>query len=252
MSIEAGRWPSDSICFQLAGNDAQTLAPIVYERTCRTSFDAPGFCVVNLGGDFGSSSLRQLMVDLKREMAQLHSITTGQTLVYLSAARFDQQETTRPHLDGGPEECFLMLGYEPSNVDSQLEISDYSKCAFDMGVTPKQFMSQHNPIFQAGYEMLRPYTTRIPCFSRSDFQIVCINNSSADHSNTNPAWQGTLHTAVILTPDESERRVINSTMIASVPAGTPDSVSEAQQADFVSTSTVRRRGYDKPHLNDDT
>lgn len=65
-------------------------------------------------------------------------------------------------------------------------------------------------------------------------------------------WQGTLHTATILTPDESKRRVINSTMIASVPLGTPDSITESQQQEFITTSTVLRRDYDKPHLEDDT
>lgn len=192
------------------------------------------------------------MVDIKREMGAIHESTTGNTLAYLSVARFDQQETTRPHLDGGPDECFLMLGYEPSVVDSDLEISDYAKCAFDLGLTPKEFLAKHNPMFKSGHEFLRPYSTRVPCFSPTEYQIICINNSSAPYSESQPAWQGTLHTATILTPDESERRVINSTMIASMPAGTADTINPEKLNDFVSTSVVRRRGYDKPHLEDDT
>jgi len=47
-----------------------------------------------------------MMVDLKRAMARVHESVTGNTLIYLSAARFDQQTTTKPHLDGGPDECF--------------------------------------------------------------------------------------------------------------------------------------------------
>ena len=191
------------------------------------------------------------MVDLKREMAAIHESRTGSTLIYLSAARFDQQTTTKPHLDGGPDECFLMLGYEPSDVDAELEISDYSRCAFDLGISPKEFMAKHNPMFQTGYEMLRPYTTRIPCFSPTDYQIILINNSSAPFSRDHPRLQGTLHTATILTPDESKRRVVNSTMIASAPATTPDIVTESEQQEFITTSVVRRRGYDKPHLDDD-
>ena len=192
------------------------------------------------------------MVDLKREMAAIHESNTGNTLIYLSAARFDQQMTTKPHLDGGPDECFLMLGYEPSDVDAELQICDYSKCAFDLGLSPKEFMAKHNPMFQSGYELLRPYSTRIPCFSRTDYQIICINNSSAPFSRDQPTWQGTLHTATILTPDESKRRVVNSTMIASAPAGTPETVTESEQQEFINSSVVHRRGYDKPHLDDDT
>jgi len=196
-------------------------------------------------------AFRQLMVDLKRAMAMRHESKTGNTLIYLSAARFDQQVTTRPHLDGGPDECFLMLGYEPSDVSSELAILDYAKCAFDLGLSPTDFMARHNPMFQAGSDILRPYSTTLACFSPAEYQIVCINNSSAPFCRDHSTWQGTLHTATILTPDESKRRVINSTMIATAPAGARDAITESQLQEFITTSIVRRRGYDKRHLDDD-
>ena len=252
MNAEALTWPRDSICMGPSSLDVQSVAADIYQRACRTNFDAPGFCVLNAGNSIDSVACRQLMVDLKRAMAAIHESVTGNTLIYLSAARFDQQTTTKPHLDGGPDECFLMLGYEPSTVDAELEISDYAKCAFDLGLSPKEFMAKHNPMFHSGYEMLRPYSTRIPCFSKTDYQIICINNSSAAFARNQPTWQGTLHTATILTPDESKRRVVNSTMIASAATGTPDTITESQQQEFINTSIVRRRGYDKPHLDDDT
>lgn len=61
---------------------------------------------------------------------------------------------------------------------------------------------------------------RTPCFSRTEYQIICVDNSYAPYSQDQPMWQGTPHTATILTPNESKRRVINSTLIASAPAGT--------------------------------
>jgi hypothetical protein len=252
MNAEPLAWPPEAICLRPQSVDVDLLAVDLYDRTCRTDFDAPGFCLLNAGRSIDSIACRQLMVDLKRTMSAIHESATGNTLIYLSAARFDQQSTTKPHLDGGPDECFLMLGYEPSDVDAELEICDYAKCAFDLGESPKDFVVKHNPMFQSGYELLRPYSTRIPCFSPTDYQIVCVNNSSAPFSREHRTWQGTLHTATILTPDEEKRRVVNSTMIASVPAGSPDAISERQQNEFITTSVVRRRGYDKPHLNDDT
>jgi hypothetical protein len=251
MNTELTPWSPEAICIDPTQLDPRTLAIAIYRRTCRTDFSQPGFCAVDFGSEIDSKTFRQLMVDIKLEMATIHQAQTNSTLVYLSAARFDQQETTRPHLDGGPEECFLMLGYEPSAVDSEVEITDYSKCAFDLGLTPKELLAKHNPMFKSGFDVLRPYSTRVPCFSRTSFQIICINNSSAPYSTSRPAWQGTLHTATILTPDESERRVINSTMIASAPIGTPDAVDVSARSEFVSTSAVRRRGYDKLHLDDD-
>jgi hypothetical protein len=251
MNTEIVTWPRNSICLHSSVN-VQSLAAEIYQRTCRTDFDEPGFCVFNAGNSIDSVACRQLMVELKRAMAKIHESITGNNLIFLSAARFDQQTTTKPHLDGGPDECFLMLGYEPSDVDAELEISDYAKCAFDLGLSPKEFMAKRNPMFHSGYEMLRRYSTRIPCFSKTDYQIICINNSSASFSRDHPRWQGTLHTATIVTPDESKRRVINSTMIASASAGTPDTITESQEQEFIRTLIVHRRGYDKTHLADDT
>lgn len=244
-------WSREFICLRSADMQAHDIARIAYNLTCRTNFDAPGFCVVNVGGSIGSVGFRQLMVDVKREMAAIHRSISGDSLVYLSAARFDQQESTKPHLDAGPEQCFLMLGYEPSEVLSELEITDYTKCAFELGLTPNEFMVQYNPMFKAGYELLRPYTTRIPCFSPSDFQIVCVNNSSAPFSSDGSAWQGTLHTATIFNPDESKRRVINSTMIARALSECDEVVDRTSLDYFIHTSEVKRRRYDKLHLEDD-
>jgi hypothetical protein len=251
MTTDTLSWNRDSICLRPSTLDAHDIALDVYNLTCRTNFDAPGFCLVNVGGSIGSVAFRQLMVDIKREMTAIHTSTLADSLVYLSAARFDQQESTKPHLDGGPDQCFLMLGYEPSEIPSALEITDYAKCAFDLGLTPKEFMAKHNPMFKSGYELLRPYATRIPCFSPGDFQIVSINNSSAPFSPDGSTWQGTLHTATILKPDETKRRVINSTMIARAFSDADGVVDQTTLEQFIHTSEVKRRGYDKLHLEND-
>ena len=243
-------WSLDSICMRAQKPNAAAIAAEIYERTCRTNFDAPGFCVVNVGETIGSVAFRQLMTDVKLEMASIHMTRANQSLIYISAARFDQQESTKPHLDGGPDECFLMLGYEPSEIPAELEMSDYSKCAFDLGVSPREFMAKHNPMFKSGADLLRPYVTRIPCFSIKDYQIVCINNSSAAYS-PGTYWQGVLHTARILAPDESKRRVINSMMIACAPLGSSDLVDDTSLQFFIHTTEIKRSGYDKPHLQDD-
>jgi hypothetical protein len=242
MNAEPPDWPREAICLRRESRDVESLAAELYRRTCRVDFDQPGVCVLELGPAIDSVGCRGLMVDLKRAMARIHEATTGRTLIYLSATRFDQQETTRPHLDGGPEECLLMLGYEPTAIESELEIFDYARCAFDHGLSPQEFMAAHNPMFEAGQEILRPYAMRVPCFSRTEHRIVCINNSSAAWSESEPAWQGVLHTATIPAPDESERRVVDSTMIAPAPPGTPDAVDDDALDDFVTSSVVRRRG----------
>ncbi|MFO0942637.1 MAG: hypothetical protein U0930_18020 [Pirellulales bacterium] len=245
------QWKPDSICLRSTVPNVSNLAEDIYERTCRTTFDFPGFCLLNLGKSLSSNEFRQVMVELKNEMSAIHQRLWNEQLVYLSAARFDQQESTKPHLDGGPDECFLMLGYEPSPIRSAIEITDYTKCAFELGLTPKELLAKHNPMFKSGAELLQPYVTRLPCFVNDCFQIVFINNSCAPFSESGECWQGTLHTANIATPDESKRRVINSTMIARAPAGTVEQLDSDSILNFVCTSEVKRRGYDKRHLHDD-
>lgn len=251
MDFDSLAWSANSICLNPVSLELPALANDVYQRTCRTDFSEPGFCLVNLGKAHDSHTFRRIMVDLKQEMTTIYESEVGKTLHYLSMGRFDQQTSTKLHLDSGPEECFLMLGYEPSEVASELEISDYARCAFDMGLTPLKTLAQNNPMFQSGYDILRPYTTRIPCFSSNDFQVVCINNSFAPLSTEKPVWQGTLHTAIVISPDESKRRVINSTMIASMPLQTPKAISVEDEKRFIETTVVRRRDYGSLQRKDD-
>jgi hypothetical protein len=249
MCIAVTNWSTETICLDAAAQGLDSLALAVYNLVCRRDFNAPGFCLINVGADIDSVAFRRLMVNLKIKMAAIYEQATGNTLVYISVGRFDQQNSTKPHLDGGPDESLIMLGYEPSEIESEIEISDYARSAADLGISPKEFMVHHNPMFRTGHELLRPYATRIRCFSRADFQIVIINNSSAAFDGK--SWQGTLHTATVLDPDESKRRVINSMMIASAPIGAPDSISAADLQEFINTTLVRRRGYDKTNLEDD-
>ena len=102
------------------------IAEAVYRRVFRTDFTQPGFALINLGPDCGSETQRQLMIDLKNEFDRLERRYRGRELVYQSLTRFDQQVTTKPHRDGGPDESILMLGYEPSLIESRLEMSDYT------------------------------------------------------------------------------------------------------------------------------
>ena len=246
----ARRWSTEMICLVPDSLNSARIAENVYARVCRNDFSMPGFCVINVGASIDSVVFRRLMVDIKYEMAAIHERLAGNTLIYLSAGRFDQQSSTKPHLDGGPDESMLMLGYEPSGINAELEISDYTRCAFDLGIAPKEFMERHNPMFHSGFELLRPYAHPLRCFDPTVFQIVAINNSSTPIDGK--SWLGTLHTATILNPDESKRRVINSTMIAPARIGTPDVITAVELHDFMTTSLVRRRGYDKTHLEDDT
>jgi hypothetical protein len=242
-------WETATVCQMNASMAMPGLAKGIYQRVCRTNFNEPGFCLLDFGSSIDSHEFRGIMINLKEQLAIHHEAVRGQTLIFCSAARFDQQTTTKLHLDGGPVESFLMLGYEPSEIRAEVQLADYAKCAHDLGLTPQEFMTKHNPMFRSGAELLAPYVTRIPCFSNQSFQIICINNSSAPFDGA--SWQGLLHAARIANTNDAHRRIINSTMICPAEIGAPEGVPPAELQDFANSSAVRRRGYDRLNVEDD-
>jgi hypothetical protein len=99
MNASITQWPLESICFARETlSNLPGLGTAIYQRVCRTNFESLGFCAVNLRSDVDSIECRRLMVALKQELTKIQRERTGHTLQYLSAARFDQQESTKPHL----------------------------------------------------------------------------------------------------------------------------------------------------------
>ena len=70
--------------------------------------------------------------------------------------------------------------------------------------------------------------------------IVLVNNSTLpiDKDRTNPL--GVMHKAVIDGPNDAERRIINSIMMA---AGHAEEVSSAQQKAFIETEQISQKIY---------
>lgn len=218
------------------------LASDTYPKVFRTNFGQPGFALVNLGPDCGSVQQRRMMVELKQRFGRLEQTHRQRRLVYQSLGRFDQQVTTRPHRDGGPDESILMLGYEPSAVRSRISMSDYSQCAHDMGLTPAEFLDHHNPMFADGEKRLETYTTAVTEFDNSCFQILIINNSQTPIGSGR--LLGVLHTAEIINPNPDQLRIVNSTMISAASPPSDEAVLPAEQQSFISTDVIRRAAYD--------
>lgn len=215
--------------------DVLQIAETVFERVFRTELGQPGFAVWVMPQDFSSQELRQSMTVLKERLSDLHAMKWGEALEYLSLGRFDQQNSTKLHLDGAPVRSFLMLGYEPTKVRSEFQIADFSRRACDMGLSPAEFMSQHNPMFSAGAELLRNYVSKITNWHEDCHRIVIINNSIAE-PGMHGATYGVLHGALIPVPDPQASRIINSTMIA--PACFVGSDPAMKVREFVSTDQI--------------
>ncbi len=181
------------------------------------------------------------MLQLKRGLNILYQQRTRNCLAYTSLGRFDQQETTKPHRDGGPDESLLMLGYEPTTVRSCLRMADYTQCAYDLGITPQQFLTDHNPMYADGERMLNGYTTELDGLDPTNHQILLINNSCVPYREGKPALLGVLHQAIIENPTSRFQRIVNSTMMTSVATGSPESVTAEEQEEFLRTDRISRR-----------
>lgn len=235
-------WTTDDYCLNaLPHQDWISLeAGKIFRLAWRRDFTAPGFCVVDVEPGVDTHALRALMVALKQRLSEIALRETGRRLVYASMARFDQQETTKFHLDGAPDESMLMLGYEPSRVRSRLFLADYSRAAFDAGITPRQFLREFNPMYRRGEELLARYTTELPQPGEGHARILLINNSSLPFTEDRKHSLGVLHKAEIINPDASERRIVNSTMLF---AGETDEVGPEQPREFVSTEKISQKVY---------
>ncbi len=217
----------------------QATAEKVFDLVWRFDFTMPGFCLLDIGPGVDSHTLRSWMVDLKERLSKVAVRRGGQPFVFRSMARFDQQETTKFHLDGAPERSMLMLGYEPSKVRSRLFLADYTRAAFDLGITPQQFLQDFNPMYQRGEELLGRYVTELPQPVEGHSRILLINNSSLSFTEGGANSLGIMHKAEIVNPTEAERRIVNSTML--VTEGEENSPEKLHE--FVTTHKISQKVY---------
>ena len=222
----------------LTAAPGQAVAQRAYDLVWRFDFTAPGFCVLDAGA-VDSHTLRAWMAHLKRLLSEISERRTGKPFLFRSMARFDQQETTKFHLDGAPDQSMLMLGYEPSQVQSRLFLGDYTRAAFDLRITPQQFLQDYNPMFRKGEEHLARYATELPQPEPGHARILLINNSSLAYSEARTNPLGVMHKAIIVTPDEAKRRIVNSTMLVTEGG----EIAAETQEEFVVTDKISQKNY---------
>ena len=167
-------------------NDLSKILAAVW----RHSLSDPGYYLMDMG-EIDSKTLRQKMVEIKQGLSLFG---------FRSMARFDQQNTTRFHQDGGPDFNILMLGYEPSKVKSKLYIADHACAANDLNIRPSQLVIEAM-IGKDG--RLNNYISELPAFEENHSYILLVNNSKE---------LGVLHKAVIES-NPAESRIINSVML---------------------------------------
>jgi hypothetical protein len=180
------------------------VARAVADRVLRSDLDRPGFALLDLGPDDTPPAFRNRLLRLASALDDESIRRFGRSLRLLSVDRFDQQATTLPHRDGGPDDSVLMLGYEPTPVLSRLLLLDSAHAALDHGLTPREFLARFNPMVLRGDPILLPYTAEAVPFDGAHYRIAVINNGLS----------GVLHQATVVQPQPGKSRPINSLMLA--------------------------------------
>jgi hypothetical protein len=123
---------------------------------------------------------------------------------------------------------------------SRLFLADFTRAAFDLGITPEQFLQDFNPMYKKGDELPGRYVTELLQPAEGHSRMLVINNSSLPFTaaRTNPL--GVMHKAIIVTPDEAERRIVNSTMLVTEGG---DEISAEKQEEFVRTDKISQKNY---------
>jgi hypothetical protein len=88
-------------------------------------------------------------------------------------------------------------------------------------------------------EFLGRYTTELPQPSEGHARILLVNNSSLPCTEARTNSLGVMHKAIIVTPDESERRIVNSTML--VTEG--EEIGVEKQEAFIRTDKISQKNY---------
>ena len=117
------------------------------------------------------------------------------------------------------------------------------RCSFDLGIEPKQFLNDFNPMFRKGEELLARYVTELPQPAEGHSRILLVNNSSLPFTPNRTHPLGVMHKAELLNPTASERRVVNSIMMVRGEVGGEEAVSQTQQAEFVTTDQISPKVY---------
>ena len=216
--------------------DIKKLAQYSFENVFRTTIDKPGFVNLDFGTSLDSYQLRTIMVALKNELSKSTRKIFNKNLTYHWLVRFDQQANTPYHVDNAGNQSFLMLGYEPSEIDSALYLADYYKYAAKSTSATKEYLENFTPIFNDDDALLSPYITKVAPFKKDTYKIILINNSNP---KSNPETLGVFHKATMENIDLNKSRVVNSMLLNMESVNDEDSDGE-NELEFMHTVVVSR------------
>ncbi|MCR9248818.1 MAG: hypothetical protein NXI20_00285 [bacterium] len=208
----------------------------IYKNVFRDSTAQPGFFFKDFGKDIGSEDFRAVMVELKEGLTELVNKNTDHQLNYHWLGRFDHQHTSGFHRDSADPNSVLMLGYEPTTIDSRVFLADFSKLVEDKGISMIEYFGGDDINTARDEKEIEPYVTELTPFPKDTYRLVILNNAK---SFNQPSF-GMFHRGEVPEKSNGSDRVINSIMMYQTDKGTVESYGEKEVAEFINTQEVNR------------
>lgn len=206
----------------------------IYSSVFRKTYKEYGFIVILFEEELDSKLLRKYMVEIKEGLSKKCMAEFKEELDYYWLGRFNQQNTTKYHRDNAPKDSYLMLGYEPTKIESKLFFGDYHQLVTNKKIPIAKYYELHNPIFKDGEELLKPYINEIENFDKKTYKIVLLNNSDLESNKT----FGILHKAEIIKKNLTQSRIINSMMLYLKPLNKSNKKSKEDEIYFLETDEI--------------
>lgn len=216
--------------------DIKKVVQYCIKKVFRTNTDENGFIHFDPGKNLTPFQFRTIMVDLKKELSKFTIDEFDKKLTYHWLVRFDQQVDTPFHVDNAAAQSFLMLGYEPSEIESELHIADYYRFASESNKAQHNYLKNFIPIFKGDESLLDPYIKKVNPFYNNTYTIVLINNSSP---KSKQETLGVFHKAVIVNQDFSKSRIVNSMVLNMISKDRPDE-DELKEEKFLNATLINK------------
>ncbi len=207
----------------------------LFKDVLRDSTEQPGFYYKDLGADFDSKSLRRLQLELKERLSELCQQRLDKQINYQWMSRTNHRNSSKFHIDTAPEQSILILGYEPTSVESKAYLADYTKYLEDQNLSAQDyFRNSINGNFAPDDEALTPYVSEVSPFPKEHYRLLVINNSRSFGQKS----YGVFHRGEVPENLNQEDRLVNGVMVSLCDLGTPESYEEHLIANFVNSDLV--------------
>ncbi len=209
----------------------------IYEAVFRSATTQPGFYYQDLGAQMDSKTFRQKMIALKVGLSEICTLRANKQLNFQGIGRFSHQQSSRFHRDSAEAHSFLMLGYEPTQVDSKVYVADYTKYIEDQNMSLADYFGGDQDVNIANSEqLLAPYITELAPFPKDHYRLLLANNSKSFEEKT----FGVFHRGEVPQAIEGADRVLNYMTLHLCDQGVEDQYDAQTIADFIHTKQVNR------------